>query len=89
MEPKGWSHTINSFLEPEDANADEDRDVRRFKGVCSLATNFCFLDSGLLAKEESLNLWVSVDSANRFHRLARPDSRHRVSQSRLARHMMR
>jgi hypothetical protein len=53
MEPKGWSHTINSFLEPEDANADEDRDVRRFKGLCSLATNFCSLDSGLLAQEES------------------------------------
>ncbi|KAN0095947.1 hypothetical protein V8E51_014752 [Hyaloscypha variabilis] len=31
----------------------KDRDVRRFKGLCSLATNFCSLDSGLLAQEES------------------------------------
>jgi hypothetical protein len=26
MERKGWSHTMNSFPEPEDANADEERD---------------------------------------------------------------
>jgi len=27
MEPKGWSHTMNSFLEPEDTNANEERDA--------------------------------------------------------------
>lgn len=26
MERKGWSHAMNSFPEPKDANADEERD---------------------------------------------------------------